>query len=399
MATKPGRFDGGVQMSTGTAAWNGSTGVGGLYYKTGVGLVMRKTDNSEVTLGAGGAGGTLATTYSSGASTADSILSLDSTRGKLLLKDNAAPIGTLFEIQSSGGTSYYLWNASNMTFGVNRGIATSAGNATFDFSNATGIFKTSTGSHTFGSAVWATPANLAITSAASATNTTGMSLTPNVADGASSIALDVNCATTLVTSGSKLLRFRNNGTTLFTLDNTAFAYPIWQAGGTTLGLMTTGVSGMKADDSNGVDIFTGSIPRVNVTGTGLVPSADITYSSGSAAARWSNVFSARYTTLTQTVAAAASLTLNPANGAHVRITLSATAITSLTVSAGGAGERLVVEVIQDGTGSRTIPTTWTNVVFPGGTYTATTAANKRDKITLDYDATDSKWYATVTANL
>jgi hypothetical protein len=54
VAIKPFRADAGVQMSTGTAAWNGATGVGGLYYKTGVGLVMRKTDNSEVTLGAGG---------------------------------------------------------------------------------------------------------------------------------------------------------------------------------------------------------------------------------------------------------------------------------------------------------------------------------------------------------
>jgi hypothetical protein len=51
---KPFRADAGVQMATGTAAWNGSAGVGGIYYKTGVGLVMRKTDNTEVTLGAGG---------------------------------------------------------------------------------------------------------------------------------------------------------------------------------------------------------------------------------------------------------------------------------------------------------------------------------------------------------
>jgi hypothetical protein len=54
VAIKPFRADAGVQMATGTAAWNGSAGVGGIYYKTGVGLVMRKTDNTEVTLGAGG---------------------------------------------------------------------------------------------------------------------------------------------------------------------------------------------------------------------------------------------------------------------------------------------------------------------------------------------------------
>jgi hypothetical protein len=101
----------------------------------------------------------------------------------------------------------------------------------------------------------------------------------------------------------------------------------------------------------------------------------------------------------QTVAAASSLTIDPTAGSTIRITLSATAISSLTVSAGQAGQRLTVFVIQDGTGSRTIPTTWTNVLFPGGTYTATSTANHRDKIQLDWDNASSKWCANTALNL
>lgn len=452
MATKPFRSDSGVAFSTGTASWQGPTGVGGIYYQTGVGLVMRKTDNTEVTLGGGG-GSTGNWTFSgnnadlSGAATMglglatatamsvgnSSFGSLTLTGARMLISQRALTTGTQQSALAITGGAHTALTASteqfDVNFSLNRTVQWSTGSfatqrafvvqaPTFAFVGGSTITNAATmaisGAPVAGTnatltnswALWLQTGNLGMAPAASiasssqgTTNTVGMTMAPNVADGASSIALDVNCGTTLTTSGARVARFRNNGTTLWSMENTAFGYPTLMAGGATFGILTTGTSGMKADDTNGVDIFTGTVPRVNITGTGLVPSADNTYSSGSVAARWSNTFSARYTTLTQTVAAAASLTINPANGAHVRITLSATAITSLTVSAGGAGERVVVEVIQDGTGSRTIPTTWTNVTFPGGTYTATTAANKRDKITLDYDATDSKWYATVTANL
>jgi hypothetical protein len=103
--------------------------------------------------------------------------------------------------------------------------------------------------------------------------------------------------------------------------------------------------------------------------------------------------------LEQTIPAASSVTVVPSSGETVRVTLSATAISTMAVSAGLTGQRLVVYVIQDSTGGRTIPTTWTNVLFPGGTYTATATANKRDKIILDWDNTSTKWGATVALNL
>lgn len=101
-----------------------------------------------------------------------------------------------------------------------------------------------------------------------------------------------------------------------------------------------------------------------------------------------------------TVAAAASITLNPAGGTQLqRINLSATAITSLTVSIGIDGQVFFVEVVQDATGGRSIPTTWTNVAFPGGTYTVSAGANKHDFIMLVYNATLAKWIATVSLNI
>ncbi len=48
--SKPGRFAGGIQARP-QSAWAGATGVGGLYYKTGVGWQARLIDDTEFTLG------------------------------------------------------------------------------------------------------------------------------------------------------------------------------------------------------------------------------------------------------------------------------------------------------------------------------------------------------------
>ena len=75
--------------------------------------VWRKTDNTlhlgvlgaDVALGGGGGGGTLATTYAAGASAADSMLTLDSTRGALLLKYNALGAAQTSALQISNATA------------------------------------------------------------------------------------------------------------------------------------------------------------------------------------------------------------------------------------------------------------------------------------------------------
>jgi hypothetical protein len=50
MANSPFRSATGVQMATGAPSWQGPTGVGGIYYKTGIGPVARRTDNTEIVL-------------------------------------------------------------------------------------------------------------------------------------------------------------------------------------------------------------------------------------------------------------------------------------------------------------------------------------------------------------
>jgi hypothetical protein len=43
-------MDAGLSCGTGAPSWQGSTGTGGVYYKTGVGLIARRTDNTEIVL-------------------------------------------------------------------------------------------------------------------------------------------------------------------------------------------------------------------------------------------------------------------------------------------------------------------------------------------------------------
>lgn len=136
----------------------------------------------------------------------------------------------------------------------------------------------------------------------------------------------------------------------------------------------------------------GSIaPLLNVD---LRPHGDALSNLGTSAYRWQTVQSMQFIGAVQTVAAATSITINPALGETVRVTLSATAITGVTISAGSPGEMLTVEVIQDVGGPRTCPTTWTNVKFAGSAYTVTAAASKRDSITFRYDSVDSLWIET-----
>jgi hypothetical protein len=149
-------------------------------------------------------------------------------------------------------------------------------------------------------------------------------------------------------------------------------------------------SGLRIQNGVSTQLLSAGVAVVTSTQTAVVGSGSNTL--GTAATTWTETYSKRYATLTQAVAASTNLTIGTVNGDHIRLSLSATAISTLTVNAGLAGEVLRVEVIQDATGSRTIPTTWTNVVFAGGTYTATTTANKRDILTLVYDATAAKWY-------
>lgn len=99
----------------------------------------------------------------------------------------------------------------------------------------------------------------------------------------------------------------------------------------------------------------------------------------------------RFTSPRQTPTIAATMTIDPANGDWVRLLLSATTITSMTISPGLDGEIMTIALIQDATGTRTVPSTWTNVGF-SGTFAQTTTANKRDHYTFRYDGGAAKWW-------
>src|SRR5690242_4515347 len=61
------------------------------------------------------------------------------------------------------------------------------------------------------------PANLTVAPASAATNTHAIQLPPNVTDGTSSVAEDINNGSTLPNAAAVLLRVRNNATTLFSM--------------------------------------------------------------------------------------------------------------------------------------------------------------------------------------
>lgn len=254
---QPGRYPG-LQLAANNTMPLCVSGSACLRYNTGTAALELSLNGgayATISTGAGGTG-TLATVYANGASTADSIMSLAATQGPLVLKDNATPIGTLFLIESSALTAYYTFNASNMTFGANRGVTATAGNASWNFGSATGtfststgtntlngnvslatgktvtyvggastfdaslgsgVFKTTTGNHTFGSATWSVPANLVVTGGSSLTNTIGAEYLTNVADGASSIAFQIRNAATLANATSSFLNVNNNGTSIFNM--------------------------------------------------------------------------------------------------------------------------------------------------------------------------------------
>lgn len=403
-------------MATGTASWQGATGVGGIYYKTAVGLVMRKTDNTEVTLGAGGGGSTLTTTYAAGASTADSIMALDATRGPVILTDASSTIGTLFTIRNSLATQNYLSINSNSNQLIKSGMADGASalalavDTVSAWSNATAKLLRLNTNGTEKFSVLANgglnvAANLVVTGAASSTNTVGMSHVANVADGASSVAHDFNNATTLANAAASLLRIRNNGTTLLTtLLNSSDGVSFKDGGGSSRLSLSSNTGAAMGFASSNVTVGSATVTATDGTGTLAlasgnltltifqgVPDADGTRDWGLVGTRWRTLGAKRIAPGLFVVTSSATPAFDPANGDKQRMILTAN-VTSWTFAAGLSGETVTIEFIQDGTGSRTLAGTPANVKLAGAALTLSTGINKRDLITFEYDLTDSNWY-------
>lgn len=150
MATiKPGLSSAGIQMVP-QASWTGSTGVGGVYYKTASGLMARNPDNTETgPLGAGGGG---VTSITAGSGLTGGVITTTGTIGVVektfSLADAAASVGGTFGAAGSftlgqwfyfttactvtGGRFYFDGNGAAITFKVTLRDTTDTSQATKD---------------------------------------------------------------------------------------------------------------------------------------------------------------------------------------------------------------------------------------------------------------------------
>lgn len=305
---------------------------------------------------------------------------------------------------------------------VTLGSSASLGNFTF----STNAQDLSVGSTMTIGGTTATGVTVGRTNGTTTINSGTVTLRGGVADGASAIAAVATSVNTLANGTSRIFSFQNatteklgvlfNGSLLGT-DGTSTlgdATHRWASMNLASGATITASGSMTATATTGTLTLTGNTDRsfkidsvtdgfawifggggeyLRLTSTALVAANGVA-TLGSAATPWPSSFTSRPVITNQVIAAASSITVNPASGDYVRINLSATAITSLTISAGNNGEELVVEVIEDATGTRTIPSTWTNVAFAGGSYTRTATANARDVISFVYNSTLAKWVET-----
>lgn len=141
-------------------------------------------------------------------------------------------------------------------------------------------------------------------------------------------------------------------------------------------------------------IGSGGASAFEVTGTAILPGLDLTSTSGSSSGRWTETWSRRYAGVEQTVAGASSITLDPALGETMQITL-ATCPTTVSGAAGYPNEKIVTMWRQPASGSTCTPsgiasgTNGFSFASPGASFTAT--LGHMDSYTWEWDATSSKW--------
>ena len=139
-------------------------------------------------------------------------------------------------------------------------------------------------------------------------------------------------------------------------------------------------------------VVTGPLTAVGSIASG----ADLTYALGTSTDRRTEIWARRHAGVTQTIAAAATITIDPASGESIRVVLGATAITTVSGAAGYPGETINVEVIQDATGGRSI-SGWSasaNGFLFLNPYTTSTAANARDLLQFTWDTVLTQWVQT-----
>lgn len=219
-----------------------------------------------------------------------------------------------------------------------------------------------------------------------AANGTGLTITTNVATAAGSTGLIINNTTAFPASGGTFFDLQNAGTSVFKIFMDSFTAPRF--------LNTTG-TGYSLSGTTGY-LMGSNVYSVLWNSTVLQSYTDFSTALGTNTSRWTSTWSRQYNGVEQTVAGAATFTLDPASGESIRVTLNATVINAAGIAAGtgNPGEVMRTEFIQDGTGGRTLTqanfsTAW---VFAGAAYTVTATANKRDILTWMWDTVAAKWY-------
>jgi hypothetical protein len=343
--TKPLRVDGGIQTAP-QSSWTGTTGVGGLYYQTGVGLVMRKTDNTEVTLGAGGgAASTLASSYSAGTSGASSTITYDSTRSFLKILDAPTSLNVLFQLRNNADSLTYVSLTSNSQHFFRSGAVDGPAAVGFAvdtnaaWSNATSKpFRVLSGGierfSVTGPGNLNLVANASIVGASSATNTNALSITTNVADGSTSVGLRINNSTTLATGA--LLQLANAGTTLLSITPVA-----------TSGVRLTGGSAwLSIDSTNGSLLGYGSnylfVGVSSITANGLPLVSDGISTLGTSSTPWPVAW-AKFHGVTLGSPLTSATTITPTSALHhVTGTVSVTTIATTNLPSTFAGSLTII---------------------------------------------------------
>jgi hypothetical protein len=278
-------FKGGTRLGTLTQSSNPfGASESGFYIDTG-GIAYSVFNGTPTAIGSGGGAGTLSATYAAGVSTASSIMALDATRGAVVVRDNASTIGAVLQVQNSGGSTSYLAITGNSTQQIKSAQADGAGNVGVRVDTTTTyasgkIFQIMTNASekwSWQTATMNLPANATLSAASAATNTTSVTITTNVAEGASSAGLRINNAQTL--SSGQLLQLANNGTALLTVKPSASD-----------GVRFTGGSAyMVVDSTNGAILGWNS--NFVQLGSTFSPGSDLLVSLGAAGQRWNGVYS------------------------------------------------------------------------------------------------------------
>lgn len=404
-------------------------------WRNGLTLNWRKSDGSDLALGGGGGAGTFAASYSTGTTAADQTPLITAAKGPVIFKANAGATGALLQSQTSGAVSLFSVtdNGSNFLYApagqsarlagdANSGAFVSAGPSSLLLGSSAGTSITVTsaaalpgtdatftlgnaglrwgsllqGNDSVGIAQTAgiTLSNNTAATAGAATQkwSPGLQLTGQQWNGAASVAVDWMMQTKPVTGSASA-----SGVSLMGRYNGGAWAEMMNVNVNSLGNQFTLSAPGPAGANTSIDLSSGQMnfnvggSTIYTAGTVIAPLSDLGATSGGSTHRWTETWSRRYAGVEQTIAAAATITLDPASGETIRVTLSGTAVTTINAGTGYPGEHMTVEFIQDGTGGRTVAGWSASFKIAGGVYTAGDAANKRGVLTFAWDSVASAW--------